>query len=137
MTATASVVRDPAFSFNGVDLTGQVESVKLPFSLDEVEKTASGNSSHVFMPGLAKFSFEVNLFTTYGTGSIDELLWNTKGTAATVVFSPHTGAASADNPHYSCTAFVSKMPILEGSVGKADMKTMTFTPVDDLVRTIA
>ena len=120
MTATVEVIKDPFFSFNGVDLSDQCGEVALNFSLDELESTASGDDSHVSVPGLEKPSGTVKLFRNYGAGSVEATLWAAKGTIVPVIIRRKRAVKAVDNPEFTFNAFVSQQPVIGGAVGALD-----------------
>ena len=127
MSATTEVIKDPYFSFNSVNLTGQVQEVALNFSLDEHEKTASGDTSHVTAPGLEKPTCTVRMLANYGAGSVDETLFSTKGQVVPVVIRRKQASKGADNPEYTFNAFASAWPLVAGAVGALAMIQVTLS----------
>jgi hypothetical protein len=127
MAATTTILTSPYFSFNSVDLTAQVQKVEFNFSLDELEKTASGDTSHLFVPGLEKPTCSVTFYKNYGAGSVDATLWAAKGTAVTVIVAPAGSTEGASNPKYTFTAFASGFPLISGQVGQMEMCTVNLS----------
>lgn len=132
MSATVTVIQSPYFVYDGLSLTGQVEELTLPFSIDEIEATASGDGAHVFVPGLEKASASVKLFRTI---AIDNKMWATKGTSVTIALRKANAARSATNPEYGATAFFNSYPLLAGKVGDPDKVEIALSMGSQLSRT--
>lgn len=144
MPATASVILNPFFTYNGVDLTAQVKEISLPFSVDELEKTASGDATHLKIPGLENYSITVTFYRSFGAGSVDASLWAAKeaekppsGVASAFAFRRKNAAVAVDNPTYSATAFIQSYPITQGQVGTEDTFQVTFMAATTLARATA
>ena len=57
------------FSFNGVDLTNHVQTVKINQAYDQIDITAMGAVSKAYVPGLRDDSVDVTFFNDLGTCS--------------------------------------------------------------------
>jgi hypothetical protein len=137
MSATGVVLVDPFFSFDGVDLSAQCREIQLNFSLDELEKTASGDGSHCFIAGIEKPACQVRLVRNYGTGSVDATLWAAKGETTNVIIRRAVATKGASNPEYTFTAFASNFPLLSGAVGTLEEITVTLSFGSAVARAIA
>ncbi len=132
MTATVEVIKDPFLSINGVDLSDQVSEITLNFALDEIESTASGDTCHVYVPGLEKPTASAKMFRNYGAGSVDEVLWNARGTVVAFVMRRKQAAKGTDNPEFTFQGFVGTIPLMSGAVGTAEEVTVNIginTPI--------
>lgn len=117
MTASVTVIKDPYFMFDDVDYSAQIKELSLPFSLDEIESTCSGDGCHVYVPGLEKFSMEAKGFRN---NALDAAMWGAKGLVKTAKFRKSTAAKGPTNPEYSASVFVNSYPFFGGGVGAAD-----------------
>ena len=135
MGASTTIIKDPYFTFDSVDYSAQVKEIQLNFSLDEIEATASGDTAHVFVPGLEKYQIQVKALRNT---ALDAALWAAKGLLKACAFRRSTGAKAAGNPEYSLTsAFVSNYPVLGGPVGAADEITITLVANSAMARATA
>ena len=77
MAATTHTVTSPYFVFNEVVYTAQVQEIRLPFSRDELDATASSQTSitRVKVPGLENWTLTAVMFRTEGASSIASSLW--------------------------------------------------------------
>lgn len=126
MGASVTVIQKPYFALNSVDYSAQVKELALPFSIDEIESTASGDTAHVSVPGLVKFSMSVKAFRSL---TMDNNLWAllAAGTIVTCEFRKSTDAVSASNPKYTASVFVSAYPLFGGGIGAADEVEITLS----------
>jgi hypothetical protein len=132
MTATVEVIKDPFLSVDGTDISDQVSEIQLNFALDEIESTASGDSCHVFVPGLEKPTASAKMFKNYGAGSVDELLWNTRGQLVPFVMRRKRAAKGVSNPEFAFEGFMGQIPLISGAVGTAEELTINIginTPI--------
>ena len=106
------------FLINSVDLSDHVESIKLEYKADMLEKTAMGMTEHRFMAGLKDWNLEVTLFQDYANGSVDATLNALVGGAA-VAFEvrPDTGAVAVTNPKWTGSVVFEGYTPLTGGVG--------------------
>jgi len=85
----------------------QVSEIQLNFALDEIESTASGDSCHVFVPGLEKPTASAKMFKNYGAGSVDEMLWNTRGQLVPLSCAQARGQG-VSNPEFTFEGFMGR-----------------------------
>lgn len=133
MPATVTVITKPYLTINAVDYSAQVKELSLPFSLDEIDALASGDTSHVSVPGLEKFSAEAKAFRS---ATMDTNFWGIKGTTVTIVIRRKTDAKGADNPEYSFTGYISSYPWVGGAVGAAEEVSIGMSNSSALSRSV-
>ncbi len=134
MTATARVIVDPFLSFDGTDYSAQVKECTLSMDWDKVEKTASGDGQHTFMPGLINLSCSATLYRTLGAGSLEEALWAARGTSKAIVIRPKQAVKGPENPQYSFSAFATPLDLISGGIGAADEIKLNLVPTSPMTR---
>ena len=144
MAATTHTVLSPYFVYNDVVLTAQVSEIRLPFSRDELDATASSLTgiTRIKIPGLENWSLTAVMFRTEGATSVASSLWAAKeaelvagGTPCTWSFRYTNTTQGATNPTYAGSAYISSMNVVAGAVGAPDMVEVTFMAAADLTRT--
>lgn len=96
--------------FNGVNLSSHVRSSNFPRGRDQVEDTSMTYVAHSMLPGLFTHGLEVTFAQDYAAAQVDATLepLYRNGTVVTVRWRPTQAAASATNPEYSFTGFISQ-----------------------------
>ena len=123
-------------TINSVDLSDHVESVKLEYKADMLEKTAMSNGEHRFIAGIKEWSLEVTLFQDYAVGSVDATLWALVGAAAVAfVVRPDAGAQSTTNPTYAGSIVFEGYEPVSGGVGTLQKVNAKFRAASALSRT--
>lgn len=116
------------FKLGTYDLSSVVQSVSLNINYEQLDVTASGDSSRKYLKGLAAHQISGTLFldqAAIGAGSTRAVLDSLKGTAAAFEIAPNGGTASATNPKYSGSCFVNGYTPVNGTIG--DVATLDFT----------
>lgn len=138
-----SVFYNAYASVNGVNLSDHVESVRLEWKADMLEKTAMSNDTHVFVAGLFDWSIEISFYQDYAAGSVDATLAGLLGAAAfTLEIRPDAGAVGATNPRFSgagvspgsAVALLESYSPITGGVGTLQKTSAKFRPAAKLVR---
>ncbi len=142
MAAVTHTVLSPYFVYNEVVFTAQVSEIRLPFSRDELDATASGAGTRVKVPGLENWALTAVMYRTEGATSVASSLWAAKeaelvsgGTPKTWSFRYTNTDQSATNPTYAGSAYISSMNVVAGAVGAPDMVEVTFMAAANLTRT--
>jgi hypothetical protein len=110
-----------------VDYGDQCTALTLTSLKESQDITAFGDVARKYRAGLANNECAVTLFGSFGTTEV-EALNAAVGATCTIVTSPTSGAAAADNPIYTLTgAYLESMPVITGSVGEIATVDLTFT----------
>lgn len=126
---------DASVTINSVDLSDHVESVKLTYNQDTLEKTAMGNTEHRFAAGLLDWSVEVVLFQDYASGSVDATCWNLNGAGEVpLVLRPDSGSVAVDNPQYTGNVVSEGYEPISGGVGTLPKVTLRLKAASVLAR---
>jgi len=111
------------------DFSTSLAAVTLDITVDEQETTAFGNSYRTRIGGLKDASVTLDFHQDFGSGSVDETLFDNLGGTVEVVIKPTGGSVSTSNPSYTFNALVTQTQPFASSVG--DLATMSVTwPVD-------
>jgi len=123
------------FLVNAVDLSNHVESIKLSYKADMLEKTAMSMTEHQFMAGIKEWDLEVTLYQDYGAGSVDPTLNGLVGSAA-VAFEvrPDAGAVSVTNPKWTGSVVFEGYEPITGGVGTLQKVNAKFRASSALTR---
>lgn len=123
------VATDVKTTINGVDFSDHIAAVTLDISSDEIETTAFGGSGfRTRVAGLKDASITLDFhqdFATSGSGAVDQTIWGSFGSLATVVVTPTSGSVTSTNPSYSGVFLVSQVTPVASSVG--DLMTQSLT----------
>lgn len=118
------VIDDAFFSWNAVDLSDHVTSVRINYSADEVETTAMGDTTHEFIGGLKSWDGEIVFNNDEAASSVMATLFPDVGVQRTAIIRPDKSTAvSATNPNYTGTALLVSIPPLEGGIGELSKTT--------------
>ena len=136
MSANATVIKDPYIMWNSVDYTGQCKEVQFNFTVDQKEKTASGDSAHTYVPGLWAATIQATLYMERGSDKLEANVWAAMnaGTLANLVVKPHNTTKGVDNPEYTVNCFIGSFQFLNGPVGNEELCQITFVPAGNVSR---
>jgi len=117
------VIRSPQLTLNSVDLSNHIKSINVKRGKDAVEVTASGDGTHINLPGLRVGGFSGELYQDFAGGSVDATFAaiDALDTAVPIIVKPSSGAEGATNPAYTTTVVVTKSDPINGQVGTASM----------------
>lgn len=130
--ATTTYLTNPTLTISigagsPVDYTDQCTSLTITSLKESQDITAFGDSARKYTAGLANNEAAVTLFHSFGASEV-EALQAAVGETCTIVSSPESGSASAENPIYTLTGcYLESMPVLNGSVGEMSTVELTFT----------
>lgn len=111
------------------DLSDNCSSCTITVGYDELEKTAFGDSGHLFTKGLQSCEVSLTLFNSYGANEVEAALYDAVNTgAATLVISPSGTTESSTNPEYTITnCFLANFTPINSTVGELSTQEVTFT----------
>jgi hypothetical protein len=113
---------------NSVDLSDHVTAVTINRVFDELEVTAMGNSSHVYVKGLEASTVTIDFLNDTASANVLATLQAAWGTTVTAIFIQEKGTAvSATNPTYTVSLLVNNTTDINGAVGDIGMQSITFT----------
>jgi hypothetical protein len=113
---------------NSVDLSDHVTAVTINRSFDELEVTAMGNNSHVYVKGLEASTVTIDFLNDTAAANVLATLQAAWGTTVTAVFLQEKGTAvSATNPLYTVSLLVNNTTDINGAVGDIGTQSITFT----------
>lgn len=136
-----SVLVDPLFVFNSVDLSDHVKSANLALSTAALDNTSgSATAVELFLAGLRSAKFSMRLFQDYASGEVDATLyaaWAARTAYAVRLSADKTSAISTSNPEYQFSAFITEYtgPI-NGGIGEVNFCDVTFALTTDITRDV-
>jgi len=109
--ATSTLLSNPIVTVNSVDLTDQCKSAELHVAVGELESTAFGSTSRVYVSGLYENTLKLTLYMSYAAAETYATLNALVGTQTNVTVTANTGTVSATNPKFTLTgAFLKELP---------------------------
>ena len=118
---------DVQVTLNAVDLTDHVTSASISRVFDELEVTAMGDTSHVFVKGLEASTITLDFLNDTATSNVLQTLQAAWGTTVALTLKQTSGATSATNPLYSTTVLLNNTTDINGAVGNISTQSITFT----------
>jgi hypothetical protein len=115
---------DVQVTLNAVDLTDHVTSASISRVFDELEVTAMGDTSHVFVKGLEASTITLDFLNDTATSNVLQTLQAAWGTTVALTLKQTSGATSATNPLYSTTVLLNNTTDINGAVGDISTQSM-------------
>jgi len=119
-------------------MSSVVQSISLNINYEQLDVTASGDSSRKYLKGLAAHQISGTLFldqAAIAAGSTRAVLDSLKGTAAAFELAPNGSTASSSNPKYSGSCFVTGYTPVNGTIGDVASIDFTFDCTTDVTIT--
>jgi hypothetical protein len=117
------VATDYTIEIGGTDFSSSLAAVTLDISVEEQDTTAFGDTARTRIGGLQDASLSLDFHQDFGASSIDATLFPLLGQTVAVTITPTSGAVSATNPTYSCSALVTQYQPFASNVG--DLATLS------------
>jgi hypothetical protein len=114
-------------TLNSVDLSDHVTSASISRVFDELEVTAMGDTSHVFVKGLEASTITLDFLNDTATTNVLQTLQAAWGTTVALTLKQTSAATSATNPLYSTTVLINNTTDINGAVGDISTQSITFT----------
>ena len=126
--ATTTYLSNPTVLIGATDFSDQCKAATLIVGYDQLETTAFGDTGHRFTKGLQTVEVTLTLFTSYGAGEVEAIVYSEIGTGSTtLVLSPSGPTESASNPEYTISnAFLAGAPVINATVGELSEMELTF-----------
>ena len=118
---------DVQVTLNAVDLTDHVTSASISRVFDELEVTAMGDTSHVFVKGLEASTITLDFLNDTATSNVLQTLQAAWGSTVTLTLKQTSGATSATNPLYSTTVLVNNTTDINGAVADISVQSLSLT----------
>jgi hypothetical protein len=121
---------DLRFEVNSVDLSDWTTSVSLPFSYDELDDTAFGDTGRSRLAGLEDANVTANVNQDFAASAVDATISAALGTVVACKVRPTSGSISATNPEYVTSFLVSKYDPFSSDVGSLAKTSFTWPMAD-------
>jgi hypothetical protein len=118
---------DVQVTLDSVDLSDHTTSASISRVFDELEVTAMGDTSHVFVKGLEASTITLDFLNDTATSNVLQTLQAAWGTTVALTLKQTSGATSATNPLYSTTVLLNNTTDINGAVGDISTQSITFT----------
>ena len=118
---------DVQVTLNSVDLSDHVTSATINRLFDELEVTAMGDTSHVFVKGLEASTITLDFLNDTATSNVLQTLQAVWGTTVALTLKQTSGATSATNPLYSTTVLLNNTTDINGAVGDISTQSLSLT----------
>lgn len=129
MPASPSYYVSPTILIGAVDFSSLCSEATITAGFDTQEITAFGDAGHVEASTLKSVEISAKFFGTYGTGELEEALYNALGDGTTTVtLYPNGASPSTSNPEWEVTNTMLKVftPV-NAKVGEIVSFDVTFT----------
>lgn len=126
------------FKLGTYDMSTVVQSISLNINYEQLDVTASGDSSRKYLKGLAAHQISGTLYldqAAIAAGSTRAVLDSLKGTAAAFELAPNGSTASSTNPKYSGSCFVNGYTPVNGTIGDVASIDFSFDCTTDVTIT--
>ena len=114
-------------TLNAVDLSDHVTSATINRVFDELEVTAMGDTSHVFVKGLEASTITLDFLNDTATTNVLQTLQAAWGTTVALTLKQTSAATSATNPLYSTTVLINNTTDINGAVGDISTQSLSLT----------
>jgi hypothetical protein len=114
-------------TLNAVDLSDHVTSATINRVFDELEVTAMGDNSHVFVKGLEASTITLDFLNDTATTNVLQTLQAAWGTTVALTLKQTSAATSATNPLYSTTVLINNTTDINGAVGDISSQSLSLT----------
>ena len=118
---------DVQVTLNAVDLTANCTSASISRVFDELEVTAMGYTSHVFVKGLEASTITLDFLNDTATSNVLQTLQAAWCTTVALTLKQTSGATSATNPLYSTTVLLNNTTDINGAVGDISTQSLSLT----------
>ena len=118
---------DVQVTLNAVDLSDHVTSATINRVFDELEVTAMGDTSHVFVKGLEASTITLDFLNDTATTNVLQTLQAAWGTTVALTLKQTSAATSATNPLYSTTVLINNTTDINGAVGDISTQSLSLT----------
>ena len=125
------VLYDAVVTVNGVTLTDRCKSISWNAKIASQPAAAMGEAQSYGMPGVQEVEpIAIEFYQDYAAANVYATLTALYQARTVFVLTAKAASASdsATNPNFTISAFVGKMPFLNGSRGDAHMAPVTFEP---------
>jgi hypothetical protein len=114
---------------NAVDFTNHVESITVSDKYDDNDVSALGATAHEHLLGLTDPVITLNLYQDFAATEVHATLGPLRGSNTAfpiVVTNDSRVSVSATNPSFTMQALMPNYDILNGSIGKPSMTSISF-----------
>ncbi len=112
-----------------VDYSSYCKSVTFNYSTEQLEDTSMGDTTHSKKPGLQNWTVDIEFYSSFADGGIDEVLQALMGTEVAIILRPVESVVIGDaNPEYRMTGLLVSWDPIAGSVGEMSMAKANFVP---------
>jgi hypothetical protein len=137
MALTPTVLFDAFILINAQNISDHANKIEIPFSADEEDVTAFGQTWKARTGGLKDASLNIDLFNDFVAAQLDSIMFPLLGTVVTFEARPTSAARSTGNAAYTGSIFIKEWKPLSGSVGKVTMASVSFPTSGAVLRQTA
>jgi hypothetical protein len=121
-----------------IDLTGNIASITINETVDEIETTAFNQSARSRIAGLKDASVTIDFHSDYGAASVNDTLGSVFGGTAEIKVLAGTalnqGTAAATAPLYTVTVLCSQNDPVNSQVGDISTFSVTWPAVGEVTK---
>lgn len=121
-----------------VNLSDHVTSITINQTVDELEVTAMGDSSHKYIAGLESATVTLDILNDLTSSpAITSVLQSCYKKNVVWTFKQSSAATSTTNPLYTVTLFVNNLTPINGATGDVSTQSLSFNASSSVVVTTA
>lgn len=121
-------------SLGGTEISDHVTSLTMNQSIDALEKTAMGASTHTFRAGLENWTAEIEVLGDFAASELDAIFAAASNNELAVEFRSVNTTVATTNPKWTGTGLVTSYSPLMGAVGDQAKQTISLVANTALTR---
>lgn len=128
------VLTDASLVWNAVDLSADVKSIELSYTVAEEDDSTMGDTAVGRLTGLEDVTGSITFKQNYDASKVDATMMASKRSAVTITIKAASGAVAVTNPSFSGPGFWTSYPPISGDHGSAHEVSVSFVGSDTWTR---
>lgn len=137
MSFTPTVLFDAFILINAVQVADHANKVEIPFSVDEEDTTAFGQTWKNRTGALKDAAVNIDFMNDFVAANLDATTFALLGTTVTFEIRPTSAARSTGNPAYTGSVFIKEWKPVVGNVGKLVVASVSWPTSGTVLRQIS
>lgn len=126
MALTPTVLFDAFILINSVQVADHGNKVEIPFSVDEEDTTAFGQTWKNRTGALKDAALNIDFINDFVAANLDATTFALLGTVVTFEIRPTSAARGTGNPAYTGNVFIKEWKPIVGNVGKLVISSISW-----------
>jgi hypothetical protein len=124
-----TLLRTPSLTVNAVDLASCASAIDFQVGAEAKEVTVFGDTTRKNLAGLLNWTLKIKFRQDRANSKVLLTLYPLIGAVPfNVIFKFDSGGTSPNNPQYTCSCILTKLPVVSGAVGDFEEFDIDFTP---------